>query len=163
MPIGTEKQKQEGIICKRYHLTSLRWLTTGALLSIVFFSMCSVVNAAALTAGDLAPRGSPDGQLNVGDLLILQQFVIGTQTPIGNESLVADVAPLGSVDGQINAGDVVVLMRAINGQVTLPPVEVAPDAPVIDSVSSPTNNNPQTITGTAPPNTEVRVFVNGGQ
>ncbi len=101
MPIGTEKQKQEGIICKRNHLTSFRWLVTDALLSIVFFSTLSVVNAATLTAGDLAARGSPDGQLDAGDLLILEQFVSDTQTPVGNESLVADVAPLGSPDAEI--------------------------------------------------------------
>ena len=80
----------------------------GLLSSCVFLSTLVAVKAATLTAGDLAPRGSPDGQLNAADLLILQQFVLGTNMPIGDEALVADVAPLGAPDGELNAGDVVV-------------------------------------------------------
>lgn len=75
-----------------------------------------------LPAGDLAPRGSPDGQLNVADFLLLQRIVIGLETPTSYEELVGDVAPLNNPDGQLNAGDLVVLMRAVMGEITLPPV-----------------------------------------
>lgn len=75
-----------------------------------------------LPAGDLAPRGSPDGQLNAGDVLVLQRLVLGTETPSTYEKLVGDVAPLNNPDGQLNAGDLVVLQRAVMGAITLPPV-----------------------------------------
>lgn len=75
-----------------------------------------------LPAGDLVPRGSPDGQLNAGDMLVLQRLVLGTDTPTTYEKLVGDVAPLNNPDGQLNAGDLVVLQRAIMGAITLLPV-----------------------------------------
>jgi len=119
--------------------------------------------ASALTrpAGDIAPLGSPDGVLNTGDLLILQQLVLGNLTATQEQHLVADVAPLGNPDGVLNAGDIVVLMRAMQGQLSLAPVYLGPDAPQIDATVSPTNDNPYLITGTATPGLEVRLYVDG--
>lgn len=75
-----------------------------------------------LPAGDLAPKGSPDGELNAADLLVLQRLVLGLETPTSYELLAGDVAPLNSPDGQLNAGDLVVLQRAVMGEIALPPV-----------------------------------------
>lgn len=75
-----------------------------------------------LSAGDLAPKGSPDGALNTADLLVLQRLVLGQDTPNSYEQLVGDVAPLNSPDGQLNAGDLLVLQRAILGEIALPPI-----------------------------------------
>lgn len=90
-----------------------------------------------LVAGDLAPRGNPDGQLNAADLLILQRIVTGAVQPDAYEQLVGDVAPLNNPDGALNAGDLVVLQRAIMGNVTLAPI-FDTTAPQI-SVLAPTN------------------------
>ncbi len=75
-----------------------------------------------LPAGDLAPKGNPDGQLNVADLLVLQRIVLGLETPSSYEQLFGDVAPLNSPDEQLNAGDLIVLQRAVMGEITLPPI-----------------------------------------
>ena len=78
-----------------------------------FLVITHSVNAQALIgpAGDLVP----DGQINAGDYLILQQIVLGERIATAEQQLVGDVAPLGSPDGQLNAGDLVVLSRAITG------------------------------------------------
>ena len=97
-----------------------------SLLSLIaLFCLCSAI-ALAVPGGDLAPRGNPDGQLTVGDLLILEQFVLEQLTPTPEEILVGDVAPLGATDGILNVGDIVVLQRAIFGEVSLPDVNLGP-------------------------------------
>ncbi|MCO6411406.1 MAG: right-handed parallel beta-helix repeat-containing protein [Thiogranum sp.] len=116
---------------------------------------------ADLVAGDLAPYGSPDGVLTSADLLVLQRFVSGELIPTPEELLVGDVAPLNNPDGQLNAGDLVVLQRAVLGLVTLPPIDTGSDAPTLNAGASPTNDNPYTVTGTASPDTVVRLYVNG--
>ena len=163
MQKGRGKGILTGTACVRRWSLPVVWLVLGSLLLVLSQAYTYPVNAATYTAGDLAPRGSPDGVLNSADLLILQQFVLGTQTPTGDEALIVDVAPFLVPDGVLNAGDVVVLIRAIMGQITLPPIVVGPDAPLLAGVASPTSNNPQTITGTAAPNVEVLLYVNGVQ
>jgi len=113
------------------------------------------------TAGDVAPYGNPDGQLNVGDALVLQRFLNGSLTPTTQEQHICDVAPIGNVNGVLDAGDLLVLQRAILGLDTLPPVNIGPDAPVISTASGSTSANPFTVNGTALPNMEVRLYVNG--
>lgn len=92
-----------------------------------------------LIAGDLAPLGNPDGQLNAADFLILQRIVSGAVIPDAYEQLVGDVAPLNNPDGALNAGDLVVLQRAVLGAITLAPIFDAA-APQI-SVLSPANGS----------------------
>ena len=111
-------------------------------------------------AGDVAPYGAPDGLLNAGDLLVLQQFVSGLKFPTVEETLIADVAPLNSPDGVLNAGDSVVLTRAVLNQITLNPVVTSSGTPAVDNVTPVSGQNPYTITGTASPNTIVEIYVN---
>lgn len=73
-------------------------------------------------AGDLAPRGNPDGVVNSADVMVLQRILFGEISPTADERLVADVAPLGTPDGALNAGDLVVPQRAALGLTTLPPL-----------------------------------------
>lgn len=80
----------------------------------------STSHTVGMIAGDLAPRGAPDGVINAADLLILQRIVQNQIVPTAAEILVGDVAPLGNPDGKLDAGDLVLLQRAINGSVTLP-------------------------------------------
>ena len=134
------------------------WLATYLLFTFLLLLSLISVHAATLTAGDLAPQGNLDGQLTAADLVILQQFVLGTRTPVGNEELVADVAPLGATDGELNTADILILTRAIMGQVTLPDVVTGPDAPTLDPITSPTSDNPLLITGTAAANNKNRTI-----
>jgi hypothetical protein len=74
--------------------------------------------------GDLAPRGASDGQLNAGDLVILQRILLGDIVPTADELLIGDVSPLGLPDSQINASDLMILQRAVLGEITLGTVEI---------------------------------------
>lgn len=133
----------------------------GVCLALLLCGAPPVSFALTVPAGDLAPLGNPDGELDVADFLVLQRFVLGTLTPTPEQRLIADVAPLGSPDGELNAGDLVVLMRAIHGLVNLPPVYLGPDAPVLNAASGITHANPYTLTGTAEAGSEVRLYLDG--
>ena len=113
--------------------------------------------------GDLAPRGSADGQLNAGDLVIMQRLVTGDliPPPTADELIIGDVAPLNAPDGLLNAADILILQRAIFGEITLGTVDIASVTPILDVVTSPTNANPYPVSGTATPGDTVTVYVDG--
>ncbi|MEE9492956.1 MAG: Calx-beta domain-containing protein, partial [Gammaproteobacteria bacterium] len=136
------------------------WLYRLAFLTTIIIGFYHSISHADIIAGDLAPYGTPDGILNSADVLILQRIVMGNITPTANELLAGDVAPLNNPDGQLDAGDLVVLQRAVFGLVSLPPVSGANNPPVLNTGTSPTNNNPYPVTGTATPDAEVRLYVN---
>ncbi|MBF0171933.1 MAG: DUF1566 domain-containing protein [Magnetococcales bacterium] len=64
----------------------------------------------------MAPLGTPNGEITIGDAVVAARMAVGLITP----DLNADVAPLGSPNGEITIGDAVVLARAAVGLVTLP-------------------------------------------
>jgi hypothetical protein len=59
--------------------------------------------------GDLAPRGTPDGALNTGDLVVLLRLVTGLETPVAPEGVLADM----NHDGLLNAADILLLSAAL--------------------------------------------------
>ena len=63
--------------------------------------------------GDLAPRGAPDGIINVADLLIAQQIVLELITPTAIDRSHGDVYPPGAPDGVINMSDLLVIRQLI--------------------------------------------------
>jgi hypothetical protein len=74
----------------------------------------------ALCDGDVAPLGSRDGMITVGDALVALRFALGLETPTQEDSDHADVAPLDSSgypnpDGQITVGDALVILRKALG------------------------------------------------
>lgn len=103
------------------HFLCKKLLTASLALSLLL-SNATDPRAGELIAGDLAPRGNPDGQLNAGDLVVLQRIVLGDIDPTPTERLVADVGPLSGPDGVLNVVDNLILMRAVLGEITLPPV-----------------------------------------
>lgn len=124
-----------------YRLTHFRfwcflrsWVAAG-----VFSLIPSISPAGTLVAGDLAPRGAPDGRIDAADVLILQRIITTALSPTPVELLIGDVAPLGNPDGDLNAGDLVVLMRAVTGEITLPPI-------MDDTAPPPANTNLITVT-----------------
>jgi hypothetical protein len=61
--------------------------------------------------GDLAPHGTPDGNINAGDLVVLARIVFGQVTPSTLERTLADI----NQDGQRNVVDYMLLSRQVMG------------------------------------------------
>ena len=59
--------------------------------------------------GDVAPLGSPDGQFNVGDLVVMTRLVTGIEAPTALELVLADI----NNDGQIDIADILLLQKAV--------------------------------------------------
>lgn len=104
----------------------------------------SVVDPISFQSGNLAPRFSPDGVLNAGDLVLHQRIVLGELTPTNNEAGIADVAPIGVGDGLLNAADVLVLTSAVLEGVPL--VDITDDFGPAISIESPGYNQ---VTGSS--------------
>jgi len=130
-------------------------------LLILLYLFTSAVSAAQYVAGDLAPRGNPDGQLNVADVLILQRIIGGYDTASSAELKIADVGPLNSPDGVLDIVDVLLLQRIIRGDIAQSNITVIPQAPVLNSIPATTSSNPLPITGTASPLMNIDIYVNG--
>ncbi len=120
MDFNTGKSASQRLIDLFTWSSKTKLILAGILTALLLQPLTS--STGPIIAGDLAPRGNPDGILDTSDLLILQQIVLNGQTPTQEELLAGDVAPLGNPEGVLNAGDLVVLQRAILGMVTLPPV-----------------------------------------
>ncbi len=65
--------------------------------------------------GDLAPLGSPDGVVNVADLLICQRIILGDVTATTLELSHGDLYPVGVPDGIINMSDYIILQKMVLG------------------------------------------------
>mgnify|MGYP001816146422 FL=1 len=59
--------------------------------------------------GDVSPLGSPDGQINTGDLVVMTRLVSGTLLPTALESALADI----NDDTQVNVADLLLLQQAV--------------------------------------------------
>ncbi len=150
MDINTGKSASQRLIDLFTRSFKTKLILTGILTALLLQPLTS--STGPIIAGDLAPRGNPDGILDTADLLILQQVVLNGQTPTQEELLAGDVAPLGNPDGLLDAGDLVVLQRAILGIITLPPVTgnqppPRPDASLI-TIGNPSAGQVQ-VTGNA--------------
>lgn len=67
-------------------------------------------------AGDLAPRGAPDGVLNAADIVVMVRIVDGQLTATSTELAAGDL----NSNGVIDSGDLTLLIRAVQGLITLP-------------------------------------------
>jgi hypothetical protein len=63
--------------------------------------------------GDLAPRGAPDGIINVADLLIAHQIALELITPTAIDRSHGDVYPPGTPDGVIDISDILLMRQLI--------------------------------------------------
>ena len=79
-------------------------------------SVTITITAAVIADGDVAPLGSRDGIVNVGDALVALRFALDLETPTQEDMGHGDVAPLDidnqpNPDGQITVGDALVILR----------------------------------------------------
>jgi len=63
--------------------------------------------------GDVAPLGSPDGNLNAGDLVVMMRLVTGELEPGPIEQLHGDMYPIGNPDGSVNTSDLMILLQLL--------------------------------------------------
>ena len=80
---------------------------------------------AATTDGDVAPFGSRDGIVDVGDALVALRFALVLETPSQDDMIHGDIAPLTddnvpNPDGFITVGDALVILRKALGLINWP-------------------------------------------
>jgi len=80
----------------------------------------SAVSPSGIPDGDVAPLGSRDGIVNVGDALVALRFALLLETPSEEDMQHGDVAPLDAggqpnPDGIITVGDALVILRKALG------------------------------------------------
>ena len=63
--------------------------------------------------GDVAPYGSPDGQVNAADLLVGMQLVLGIKGTTDLEKAHMDLYPPGAPDGQVTLSDYILLQKLV--------------------------------------------------
>jgi len=132
------------------------------LLGLICFFV-SIANAAQYVAGDLAPRGGTDGEINAADVLVLERFINGRSVPDDLEFLKSNIAPLNNPDNEINVADLLILQKAFRGDITLDPVVILPPAPTLHAASTPIINNLYQISGTATPNSIIYIYANNNR
>jgi hypothetical protein len=65
------------------------------------------------TDGNVAPWGAIDAEVNVADLLVCLQFVLGLKTPTNEDLAHVDLYPVGSPDGEIGLPDFIQLQKLV--------------------------------------------------
>ena len=63
--------------------------------------------------GDVAPWGSPDTNVNAGDLLVCMQFVLDLKDPTNNDLAHGDLYPVGAPDGLISLSDCILIQKLV--------------------------------------------------
>ena len=63
--------------------------------------------------GDVAPLGSPDGEVNAGDLVVMLRFALGLGTPPAIVLEHGDLYPAGAPDGQIDMSDLLLMHKLL--------------------------------------------------
>lgn len=126
--------------------------------ALLAMSVAAPLEIQAMTAGDVAPSGAPDGRLDAADLGVMMQFLTGKKYPDSIEQLAGDVAPFQSPDGKLDINDYLLVQKALLGRVVLDPV-IQPAVPVLwgdSEVASPYH-----ISGLANPDDSVNVYLGG--
>jgi hypothetical protein len=63
--------------------------------------------------GDLAPRGAPDGVVDMADYVIMRRMALGEIQPSAQELARGDIHPQGAPDGVIDVSDLVLLLGRV--------------------------------------------------
>ncbi|MBT8121172.1 MAG: VCBS repeat-containing protein, partial [Gammaproteobacteria bacterium] len=112
----------------------------------------------AITAGDVAPYGAPDGRLDAGDLGVMMQFLNGVKQPDSIEKMTVDVAPYRSPDGKLDINDYLLVQKVLLGRMVLDQI-IQPLTPLLwaNSVAV----SPFHISGLASQGSSVNVYLDG--
>jgi subtilisin family serine protease len=94
---------------KIYDTSPLRADTDGDGISDFDEVMVYHTNPNISNKGDIAPRGAPDGKVDIADLLILSRFVEGLDVPTARENALADI----NGDGVLDVRDILLLRRQL--------------------------------------------------
>ena len=63
--------------------------------------------------GNVAPWGAPDTEVNVADLLVCMQFVLGLKEPTNEDLAHGDLYPISAPDGRITLPDYIQLQKLV--------------------------------------------------
>ena len=103
-------------------LSNVHYLDSGGTDDPITNLMNAVVNPSPVvfSDGDVAPLGSRDGKVNVGDALVALRFALCLETPSAEDIQHGDIAPLDTnghpnPDGEITVGDSLVILRKALG------------------------------------------------
>jgi len=92
---------------------------------IIFTSGIAHATYPVYADGDLAPLGTPDGQINTADYLIATRIVLDLIDPTELELSHGDLYPPDAPDGVINLQDLLLLQQQVLGLGTYRDIEVA--------------------------------------
>jgi hypothetical protein len=67
------------------------------------------LDATVNNRGDVAPLGSPDNQIDAADLLVLQRFILGLETPTPLDIVLGDM----NMNGTLDTADILLLLQSI--------------------------------------------------
>lgn len=103
-----------------YHSNGVE-VRTSSNFYIVDVDFASIHNSSYLirilpiVAGDIAPLGAPDGNLNAADVYVMMRIVLGLIEPDTNTLAYGDIYPVGAPDGVINLSDLLQLYKLLSG------------------------------------------------
>ena len=142
------------------NLSVVRTSFSSKTLALTLLFLSALANAAEYIGGDVFPRSAQDNQLLPQDIILIEQFISGEIEPTELERRLVDTYPLGAGDGVIDNNDLDLINQALVGNIALPTVNTGP-APTLNHPGfSNTTLNPLPLTGTAPANSTVNVYVN---
>jgi hypothetical protein len=67
------------------------------------------LDATVNNRGDVAPLGSPNDQIDAADLLILQRFILGLETPTPLDIVLGDM----NMNGTLDTADILLLLQSV--------------------------------------------------
>lgn len=145
---GGASARRRALPRRRPARAGLLWL-----LGLVIAVALPAAPGTAAVPGDV----DRDGRVASADLLLVLRHLREAVSPLDADGLVAaDLAPaVGGVsvpDGVVDAADLAILLQLLAG-------ELRPAAPTLDMTV--TGDNPVVVTGSAPANATVYLFVNG--
>jgi len=116
-------------------------------ISVVALLLASVFQTAMAAPlvyadGDLAPQGSPDGQINIADLLLADKIAIGLVAPTPSDLSHGDLYPTDAPDGVINIQDVLLLQQKMRGAGSTPANQYVQSVNIFE-------DGPSSVTGEA--------------
>ena len=86
-----------------------------AILLLVASTQIGRAAAPIYADGDVGPLGTPDGQIDVADLLVATEILTGLVTATELEYSHGDVYPVGAPDGVINIQDLLLIQQLALG------------------------------------------------